>query len=157
MDQEGGPSERLPPVSFQEEDRRAPEELQKLEYACRLSTPDGSLYTVDDVGNQYSDDAFRTHDRRFRDSHIDTDRDKLLTDGQRDIDRDRQMRDSQTDIDRQLRDSQRDIKRDTRTESETFDILLDSLTADIDLGNTDTDLRTKSLPDRDKSKHENRQ
>lgn len=134
--QERKPQERVPFVSLQEEDRRPPEETRELDYAGRLPTSDGSLYTVDDVGSLYSDDAFNTHDSRLIESQIDIGR---------------QLRDSQIDIHRdgQLRDSQRDIHRDTRRGSYKFDMSLDRLTADIDLEKTDTDL-SKSLPDRDK-------
>ena len=102
------------------------------------------------MGSKYSDDTFNTHDRRFIDSHIDIERDRQMRDSQIDIDR--QLRDSLIDIDRdrQLRDNQRHIERGTQTGSEKFVMLLDRLMADINLEKTDTDLRTKSLPDRDK-------
>ena len=151
-DQEREPQERVSFVSLEEEDRRPPEETLKLDYAGRLSTSDGSFYTVDDVGSQYSDDAFNTHDRRFIDRQTNIERDRQMRDSQTDIDS--QLRDSQIDIDRdrQLRDSQRDKERDTRTGSEKFDMLLDRLTADIDFEKTDIDLRTKSFPDETKMK-----
>ena len=127
--QEREPQERVSFVSLQEEDSRPPEYTRKLDYAGRLPTSDGSLYTVDDVGSQFSDDAFNTHDRRLIESQINIERDRQMRDSQIDIDR--QLRDSQIDRDRQLRDSQRDIDRDTRRGSYKFDMLLDRLTADI--------------------------
>lgn len=143
---------------------------QKLDYAGRLPTPSGSLYTVDDIDSQYSDHVFDRHDSRSIDRKPErnlreTDRDRInLEDSVREIDRDRVrpgdslMSDIQTDLnsrididrDSRLRGSQRDIVRNTRTEHEQFDILLDRLTADTELEKTDTDLRNKSLLNKDK-------
>ena len=135
---------------------------QMLDYAGRLPTPSGSLYTVDDIGSPYSDRVFDRHDSRSIDRPIETVTDRRPIDNTRETDRDRvrlkdrQQSDVQIDMNGQMdidRDSvlrDKDKVRNTRTEQ--FDISKYRLTADKDVGKLDNDLRNKSLPHVDKDK-----
>ena len=147
------------PTDTVNQDRLTGQDMQPrkmLNFAGRLPTPSGSLYTVGDIDSQYSDRVFDRHDSRSIDRPIETVIDRLPIDNTRETDRDRvilkdrQQSDVQIDMNGQVdidRDSglrDKDKVRNTRTEQ--FHMSKDRLTADKDVGKLDNELRNKSLP-----------
>ena len=62
---------------------------QILDYASRLPTPSGNLYTLDDIESQYSEQVFDREDSQSIDRPIGTVADRQPMDSKREKDRDR--------------------------------------------------------------------